>query len=171
MIGSTGPTPPAARPPRAFGAGVSLIEVVMVVVILGVVAAVAIPRLGRGSQGSVEAALARDVQVMQKAIDLYAADHNGAFPDPAMIADQLTLYTDPAGSMSNKKIAPYAFGPYLRKVPAVPSGPNKGSSNISTAPGIGVGWIYDPSQGAITPNNAPAPISATQPNTPLSGPG
>ena len=122
----------------------------MVVVILGVIAAVAIPRLSRGSQGSAEAAMARDVQVLQKAIDLYSAEHNGAFPHPDMVADQLTLYTDTAGAMSKSKSPPYNYGPYLRKVPPIPSGPNKGSNVISTTPGFGVGWIYEPAEGTIT---------------------
>jgi prepilin-type N-terminal cleavage/methylation domain-containing protein len=163
VIVLTGPTPPsprAARGRRARG-GFSLLEVAIVIVILALVAAIAIPRLSRGSQGSVEAALARDIQVMQKAIDLYAADHNGAFPDPAMIADQLTLYTDHSGASAKGKTSRYSYGPYLRKIPAVPSGPNTGSSNISTAPGIGVGWIYDPAEGTIAPNNTAPPTSAT----------
>ena len=140
---------------------------VIVIVILAFVAAIAIPRLSRGSQGSVEAALARDVQVMQKAIDLYAADHSNVFPDPAMIADQLTLYTDHAGASAKGKTARYSFGPYLRRIPPVPSGPNRGSSNISTAPGIGVGWIYDPAEGTIVPNTTAPPTSATAPSEPL----
>lgn len=137
----------------------------MVVVILAAIAAIAIPRLSRGSQGSAETATARDVQVLQKAIDLYAAEHNGAFPNSAMIEDQLTLYTDAAGSTSKSKASPHTFGPYLRKVPAVPTGPNKGNRNISTAPGLGVGWIYDPAEGTITPNNAPTPTT-TGPSQP-----
>lgn len=145
--------------PRAF----SLIEVVMVVVILAMIAAVAIPRLSRGSQGAAEKTMARDVQVLQKAIDLYAADHEGAFPNSAMIADQLTLYTDTKGAMSKSKTPPYNLGPYVRSVPAVPAGPNKGSRNISTAPGIGVGWIYDPAEGTITANEQPVPATAPAP--------
>ena len=143
--------------------GFSLIEIVMVVVILAAIAAIAIPRLSRGSQGSLEAALARDIQVLQKSIDLYAAEHNGAFPNSAMISNQLTMYTDAGGATSQSKTPPYVFGPYLRKVPPLPSGPNKGSSNISTAPGVGVGWIYDPTEGTITPNTDPVPASATAP--------
>ena len=129
----------------------------MVVVILAAVTAIAVPRLSRGSQGSVEAATARDVQVLQKAIDLYAAEHNGAFPHGEMVADQLTLYTDSTGAMSKGKTPPYTFGPYLRKVPPVPTGPNKGSSNISTSSGVGVGWLYDPTEGTIIPNTTPPP--------------
>ena len=156
---------PGAGLGGAVRRGFSLIEVVMVVVILAAIAAIAIPRLSRGSQGSVDAALARDVQVLQKAIDLYAAEHNGAFPNAAMIADQLTLYTDSAGAMSASKTPPHSFGPYLRKVPAVPAGPNKGSSNISTAPGIGVGWIYDPTEGTIAANTNAVPVT-TAPSPP-----
>jgi prepilin-type N-terminal cleavage/methylation domain-containing protein len=167
--GSTPAAPTAAAARRArthvrAGAAFSLIEVVLVIVILGVIAAVAIPRLSKGSQGSTDAALARDVQILQKAIDLYAADHDGAFPNGAMIADQLTLYSDTAGSMSKSKGSPYTFGPYLRKVPAVPSGPNKGAANISTSPGLGVGWIYDPTEGTITANMTAPPNATSSPS-------
>jgi len=165
---SSVPTAPRARLPGGF----SLIEVVIVVVILALVAAIAIPRLSRGSQGSTDAALARDVQVMQKAIDLYAADHNGAFPDPAMIADQLTLYTDTRGVVSKTKERPYSFGPYMRAVPPVPTGPAKGSTVIGTVGGTGIGWIYDHAEGAITANtgeekplNSASGLPATQPAT------
>ena len=133
------------------------------VVILAAIAAIAIPRLSRGSQGSAEAALARDVQVLQKAIDLYAAEHSGTFPDGAMVVEQLTQYTDATGAMSKAKTPPYTFGPYVRKVPPVPTGPNKGNSHISTTDGAGVGWIYDPTEGTITPNITPPPTSAVAP--------
>jgi general secretion pathway protein G len=154
----------AARGARGF----SLIEVVIVVVILGVIAAVAIPRLSRGSQGSAEAAMARDVQVIQKAVDLYSAEHNGAFPHADMVADQLTLYTDSSGAMSKAKSPPYNYGPYLHKIPEIPCGPNKGSNVISTSPGFGVGWIYDPAEGTITPNQT-VPPTATPPDSTNSG--
>ena len=161
---AVGVRPGARRQPVVVSRrGFSLIEVVIVVVILGIIAAIAIPRLSRGSQGSLDAAQARDIQVLQKAIDLYAAEHNGAFPNAAMIADQLTLYSDHNGATSKSRTSPYTFGPYLRKVPPVPTGPNKGNSNISTGPGIGVGWIYDPTEGTITPNETPAPGPASSP--------
>ena len=133
------------------------------VVILAAIAALAIPRLSRGSQGSIEAALARDVQVLQKAIDLYAAEHNGAFPHGAMVVEQLTLYTDATGAMSKAKAPPYTYGPYVRKIPPVPTGPNKGNTHIATGGGLGVGWIYDPTEGTSTPNISPPSTSATAP--------
>lgn len=148
---------------RHPGAGFSLIEVVLVVVILAVIAAVAIPRLSRGAQGSAEAATGRDVQVLQKAIDLYAADHEGVFPNANMITDQLTLYTDAKGVMSKSKTPPFNLGPYVRTVPALPTGPNKGGRNISTGPGVGVGWIYDAAEGTITANDQPVPTTMPAP--------
>ena len=152
---------PLPRRPHGF----SLIEVVLVVVILATIAAIAIPRLSRGSEGSAEATLSRDVQILQKAIDLYAAEHNGAFPDAARIADQLTLHTDAGGAASKQKSSQFEFGPYMRKVPPVPVGPNKGNTAISTAPGPGVGWIYDPTEGTITPNTTPPATVSLQDNT------
>ena len=181
MTRQTGHSPPASHPAAVGGAGhgrrptaslrrgFSLIEIVTVIVILGVIAAIAIPRLSRGSQGSIDTALARDVQVLQKAIDLYAAEHNGGFPHSAMIADQLTLFSDAAGSTSKQKTDRYTFGPYLRKVPAVPSGPNKGSRNISNTAGVGVGWIYDPTEGTITANTSPVPTTTAPATPPSSG--
>ena len=151
------------RPATDHAPGFSLIELVLVIVILALIAAIAIPRLSRGSQGSADAAAAKNVAILQRAIDLYAAEHNGAFPHGAMVGEQLTQYSDATGAMSKAKTPPYSFGPYVRKIPPVPTGPNKGSSNISTASGIGVGWIYDPTEGTIVPNVTPPPISATAP--------
>jgi general secretion pathway protein G len=164
--GSTLPVPPAAAPRPAVtipcrAPGFTLIEVVVVILILAVVSAIAIPRLSRGSQGSAETALARDVQVMQKAIDLYAAEHNGTFPDGATVTHQLTMYSDIKGALSNTKAPPYEFGPYMRKIPAVPAGPNKGSNAIAAAAAPGVGWVYDQAEGTIVANTTdPAPTSA-----------
>lgn len=149
---------------RAFGRGFSLIEVVIVIIILGVIAAIAVPRLSRGTDGSAEAATAKNAAILQRAIDLYAAEHGDTFPDPNRIADQLTLYTDPAGATSKTKSPPHSFGPYVRKVPAVPVGPNKGSSGIATTAGNGVGWLYNPAQGTISAyTGESAANSTTQP--------
>ena len=140
-----------ALAPRA-SCGYSLIEVAIVLVIIGVIGAIAIPRLSRGSQGSADAATVQSAAVLQKALDLYAAEHAGAYPAPDQITDQLTLYTDIFGGVSKKKTIPFDFGPYLRKVPAIPTGPNKGKTAIATTAGSGVAWVYNPQDGTITPN-------------------
>ena len=150
---SRSPAPFAPRGPStsaAHDAGFSLIELVLVIVILALIAAIAIPKLSRGSQGSAEAATAKNLAVLQRAIDLYAAEHNGAYPDPDLIAEQLTQYSDARGAVSGTKGGGYAFGPYVRKVPPVPTGPNKGSTGIGAAAGHGIGWLYSPADGAIS---------------------
>jgi prepilin-type N-terminal cleavage/methylation domain-containing protein len=139
---------PRSRCFQAF----SLIELVIVIVILGIVAAIAIPRLSRGSQGSADAATVQNVALLQKAIDLYAAEHNGAYPDPNLISEQLTLYTDTRGVVSKTKAPPYSFGPYMRAVPPVPIGRYKGSTVIGTESNAGIGWLYNHAEGAITAN-------------------
>ena len=172
---SRAPAPLPADPRQGLGRGApvrggfSLIEVVVVFVLLGIIAAIAIPRLSRGSEGSIEAAVSRDLSVLQKAIDLYAAEHDGAFPNPNVIAEQLTRYTDAKGTVSTQKVGSFNYGPYVRKIPPVKVGPNKGNTAIATSPGSGVGWIYNPVEGTIAPNTT-APILATQPSNSVSLP-
>jgi type II secretory pathway pseudopilin PulG len=149
-----------ARSRRGVGA-FSLIELVLVIVILALIAAVAIPRFSRGTEGSADASTAKSASILQRAIDLYAAEHGDTYPDPNLISDQLTLYTDAMGATSKNKTPPYSFGPYVRKVPAVPLGPNKGSTGIATAAGAGVGWLYNPSEGTISAYTGSATASPT----------
>lgn len=60
--------------------GFSLMELVIVAAILAVLAAIALPRLSRGSRGASDAALDTDLAALQKAIDLFATEHDGQFP-------------------------------------------------------------------------------------------
>ena len=140
--------------------GFSLIELVIVVVIIGIIAAIAIPRMSRGSAGAAESALAGDMAEMRQALDHYQAEH-GKYPDAASVANQLTQYTDASGATNPSPDPTHIYGPYLRAIPPLPVGSEKGSSNISSqasgagapaavVPG-GFGWIYDPS-GLIYPN-------------------
>lgn len=138
--------------------GFTLVEVVIVIIILGIVAAIAVPRLSRGTEGSADAALQQDLAVMQRAIEHYAAEHDDHYPDATSVVKQLTGCTDADGRVSsfNVRAFPYVFGPYLREVPAAPSGPAKGSRTVAAAPGPGVGWVYNASQGTISLNTTSA---------------
>lgn len=140
--------------------GFSLIELVIVVVIIGIIAAIAIPRMSRGSAGAADSALAGDMAEWRQAVDHYQAEH-GNYPDPANIANQLTQYTDGSGGTNASPDQTHIYGPYLRVVPPLPVGSEKGSSNISpeasgagapaaVVPG-GFGWVYDPA-GSVYPN-------------------
>lgn len=139
----------AAR--RRHGA-FSLIELVIVVVIIGIIGLIAIPRMSRGSAGAADSALTANLAVLRNAIDLYQAEHDGAFPSATAIADQLTLYTDLSGNDSATKDSTHIYGPYLRAVPALPVGTKKGNALIAAADGAGVGWIYDATSGTIRAN-------------------
>ena len=134
--------------------GFSLIELVIVVVIIGIIGAIAIPRLSRGAEGASDSALAGDLAVMRNALDLYATEHGGTYPSAtnATFVAQLTTYTDANGNTNATKTGAYIYGPYLRSVPALKVGDEKGSTTVAATAGVGVGWIYDSSAGTIVPN-------------------
>jgi prepilin-type N-terminal cleavage/methylation domain-containing protein len=146
---------------RKRNRGFSLLELVVVIVIIGIIAAIAIPRVSRGSAGAADSALIADLAVMRNGIDLYAAEHNGAFPAQGTCAEQLTQYTDSVGNFQAAKDATHIYGPYLRKVPPLPVGAAKGNTGIATVPGVGVGWIYDAVAGEIKANCPDSEVDAS----------
>ena len=140
--------------------GFSLIELVIVVVILGIIGAIAIPRMSRGAEGAADAGLVSDLAVLRSAIDLYQAEHEGNSPDAADINEQLTQYTQLDGTTSATKTTDAIFGPYLRAVPALKVGSNRGASTIAAADAADVGWIYDETTGEITANLPDSDVDA-----------
>jgi len=132
--------------------GFSLLELVVVVVIIGIIAAVAIPRMSRGSAGAADVALSGNLAVLRNAIDMYAAEHAGAFPKVAVVTDALTKYTDSAGDVSDKRDTTHLYGPYVRKIPPLPVGAAKGNTGIAAKTGADVGWIYNQTTGDIRAN-------------------
>ncbi len=139
------------RNDRAF----SLIELVIVVVIIGIIAAIAIPRLSRGAAGAADAALIGDLAVMRSGIDLYSTEHVGDLPTLADIVSQMTQFTDINGNTSATKGGLFIYGPYLRQVPPLPVGGQKGNTRIKAAPADGAGgfgWVY--TSGLVFSNTA-----------------
>ncbi len=125
-------------------------ELVIVVVIIGIIGAIAIPRFSGASQRSLDAALAADLQRINKAIDLYTVEHLGR--EPAIMANgsvatsglivvhHLTGNSDEVGNSIRAGI----FGPYLTAWPANPI--NSLSTvriNGAVAPAGTHGWRYD----------------------------
>lgn len=133
-------------------AAFSLIELVIVVIIIGVLAAIAVPRLSRGTEGAGDSALAANLAELRKAIDRYAAEHGGNYPDDDTIAQQLTQFTDDQGNISATRTGQHHLGPYLRKVPPLGVGPEKAVNGISDGDGDGVAWIYNEDTGQIRAN-------------------
>jgi len=132
--------------------GFSLIELVIVAAILAIVAAIALPRLSRGSRGASDAALEADLTALQKAIDLFATEHDGRFPGGGSIAKQLTQYTDRQGNPQTAKDTLHIYGPYLRAIPPLPVGHRRGNTRIASQDAEDVGWIYTPASGQIEAN-------------------
>ena len=133
--------------------GFSLIELVIVVVIIGIIGAIAIPRMSRGAAGAADSSLVADLSVLRSAIDLYKAEHGGTLPTFADFEDQLTTYTNDAGTANATKTSEYYLGPYLRELPKLKVGSNKGQSAIvATQGGTTAGWVYDAATGSISAN-------------------
>ncbi|MFK7883791.1 MAG: prepilin-type N-terminal cleavage/methylation domain-containing protein [Phycisphaerales bacterium] len=134
---------------RAF----SLIELVIVVVIIGIIGAIALPRMSRGAAGAADSGLIADLAVMRNAIDLYQAEHGGTYPTFADFVDQMTTYTDAQGTANATKTTTYYLGPYLRSVPELKLGSNKGKSALAaTQGGTTAGWVYVAATGTISAN-------------------
>jgi prepilin-type N-terminal cleavage/methylation domain-containing protein len=134
---------------RAF----SLIELVIVVVIIGIIGAIAIPRMSRGAAGAADSSLVADLAVLRSAIDLYKAEHGGTLPAFATFEAQMTTYTNDAGTANASKSSTYYLGPYLRELPKLKVGTNKGQSAlVATQGGTTAGWVYDETTGAISAN-------------------
>jgi prepilin-type N-terminal cleavage/methylation domain-containing protein len=164
---------PAPRNGDAPTRGFSLVELVIVVVIIGVIAAIAVPRVTAGAAGAGEAALRGSLKTMRDAIDRYAAEHIGDLPgakpdgqgngaqSPEAFINQLTMFSDAAGAVSNSGGASYPFGPYFRRIPPLPVGGNAGKAGVAidaiNSPPVVLlvpaGWVYNPSTGEVIANS------------------
>ena len=168
---STTVTMHKAKSNKAF----SLIELVIVVVIIGVIGAIAIPRLSRGATGADESALKGNLSRLRSAIDLYAAEHQGAYPgyhksDGSMDGNgdeddfyaQLLGYTSDSGEVGGPG-GVYIYGTYLRSIPSLNIGKNasedadevkfKTEVPLQEHEGDKTGWIYNPENGEIIANS------------------
>ena len=153
---------------RAF----SLVELVIVVVIIGVIAAIAVPRISRGAKGAGESALRGSLASLRNSIDMYAAEHNGAWPGTpenteAKLIEHLTKKTSVSGEVGTTA-GTHIYGPYLRGgFPPAPVGPNMGATGVimtTTTPIAGaadeaettMGWVYNYQIGEIIVNTEDA---------------
>ena len=132
--------------------GFSLVELIIVIVIIGVIAAIAVPRISRGAKGAQDSALKANLSAMRNSIDLYAAEHGGTFPTAAAFVAQITTYTDDSGAAVAVKDVTHIYGPYLKAVPALSVGAEKGSTTVAAIAAVGVGWVYDATAGTIFAN-------------------
>ncbi len=145
--------------------GFSLVELVIVVVIIGVIAAIAVPRISRGARGAGDSSLRGTLAGLRNAIDMFAAEHSGLFPDgttTAEVSDRLTKKTDRTGTVGAPPVAgTHIYGPYLRTgIPTLPVCANKGNADLKIVTGAPVGgtgpegWVYSKDTGQIIANCA-----------------
>jgi prepilin-type N-terminal cleavage/methylation domain-containing protein len=131
--------------------GFSLIELVIVVVIIGIIAAIAIPRMSRGSAGAADAAVQQNLSLLRNAIDMYQQEHNGTLPTLANFQNQMLQYSGLDGSTSASKNSTQYLGPYLRSIPPITVGDNKGKNGVAATADADTAWIYDAATGNVTP--------------------
>lgn len=141
----------AYRTRRAF----SLLELVIVVVILGILAAIAVPRMSRSASAAADNALASNLAILRNAVDLFSTEHGGTYPSLANLPNALTQYSDVTGATFNATKdtgTGVIYGPYVREIPALPVGANKGKNTFTATLGGAFGWVYEASTGKIFPN-------------------
>lgn len=134
----------------------SLIELIIVIVIIGILAAIAVPRLSRGAASASENALAANLAALRGALELFHAEHNQTYPSLANLPGALTSYSDQAGAKFGDRdpAEGVIYGPYLRALPALPVGANKGKTAVVASLGGDGGWVYDAAKGTIKANAA-----------------
>ncbi len=141
--------------------GFSLVELVVVIVIMGILAAIAIPRLNRGARRAGASALKADLASLRRAVELYAAEHEGKYPTQM---SQMMAWSDRTGLLvaTAKDVGQkIVFGPYLQEMPALPVGSRKGATgvyetvNIGDVPPQGTaskGWWFNSATGDVRAN-------------------
>jgi len=138
---------------RAGRTGFSLLELVIVIVVLAIIAAIAVPKLSRASAGASDNALKGNLATLRGALEMFRAEHDGAWPDKDHVQECLCHYSNLIGdSFSAIKDQTHYLGPYLKSPPPLPVGDKKGFTTIANNGAGDVGWVYNEAEGTITAN-------------------
>lgn len=162
--------------------GFTLVELLIVVIILAILAAIVIPQFSGATVDAQESALDSNLNALRSAVDLYRAQHNGAYPGATTsviatcsvgavgtgaintqqaVIEQLTRFSNAAGGTCTGNATQTTLGPYLRKgIPSDPfSNPAVNAIAVATAgtplaPAAATGgWSYDNRTGQIVMNS------------------
>lgn len=139
-----------AKSSRLHRRGFTLVEVLIVVVIMAILAAAVIPTVSGGTKEAKNGAVAADLQILRKQIELYKQQHDGRKPTAL---DVLTKKTNIRGDVGTT--AAFTFGPYIREVPVNPfTGSAKVTAAASNPPATATGaadagWLYHAASGGV----------------------
>ena len=140
---------------RSNRAGFTLVEILIVVVILGILAAIVMPKFTNASVDAKKSSLSSSLQALRGQIELFMLQH-GDQP-PTLTGADWTALVD-AGTYRGQ-----TTGPYL---PAAPTNPLNGHSNVLVVSGDAVGgdavstpsigFVYNSSNGKLWATNTAA---------------
>ncbi len=118
----------------------TLVEILIVVIILGILAAIVIPQFTEASDDARESALRSDLQTMRSQLELYKAQHTGAYPAA------LTFVTDMTTQAGG-------YGPYVQ---TFPTNPYNSLADVTVEAGVvalgngATGWHFDSTTGRFS---------------------
>jgi len=153
---------------RTLRKGFTLVEILIVVIILGILAAIVIPQFTSASGEARNSNLMTNLQTVRSQLLLYKTQHNETYPGAtaALFGQQLTQYTNIAGTVSATPTTAYTFGPYLQSVPKNPISNDSTVAMVNnaattfSAPAADGGWWFNMATGEFRANLTDARVAS-----------
>ena len=152
-------------------AAFTLIEMLIVIVILGILAMIIIPQISTSTGDAKLNTLRTNLSSMRNATEIYFAQHNGVYPGGVLggaasasdaFVQQLTRYTDVAGTIATVRNGTNSFGPYIKGATLgtnpfndkndVTVDTTEGDITVRTSSGT-TGWKFYVKTGALIAND------------------
>ena len=129
----------------------------MVAVILAILAMVVVPQFSDAGEDVKVSALRATLQTVRSQLELYKAQHNGAYPATATWTEKMTAKTDADGTanLTGK------YGPYLQQVPVNPFDDSSDLLQGTVQTGAN-GWLYDEDTGLFKSNDASVMVAGSK---------